>query len=141
MENVNTIVENFYTTGIEELKAKGVPSGNQAYADLTVEKDKYKQQGEAVKKPKESFVKLVNFIEEKYKCSGLCTKQIFYLTASIETGMPTQPCLKPFILDLSFLLYQIGATMISSAVFFLIMIFFVCPLCCKSEDTDTSTSI
>ena len=91
-------------------------------------------------KPPKPFTDLVKFMESKYKCSGMCNKQLFYLTLDVTEGIPTQPCLRPYFEDLMYLLYQVGATMVSSAVFFLLMVFFVCPLCCKSNDNTTTTS-
>jgi len=55
-------------------------------------------------KPDPTFVKIVSHIEDKYKCSGLCEKSLFYFTQSVKQGPPKQPCLEPLINDISLLL-------------------------------------
>lgn len=55
---------------------------------------------------------------------------MFYLTQSIEKGPPERGCLAPFVDEISDLMGNLGSAMVASAVFFLLMIFFVWPMCC-----------
>lgn len=35
---------------------------------------------------------VVEFLEETYSCSGLCAPDLFYLTRSIDDGLPAEGC-------------------------------------------------
>lgn len=76
---------------------------------------------------------VIEFIEKKYKCSGMCTPALFYLTQSVEEGLPEIGCLQPVIKDVTDLMYDLGATIMASGILFLIMIFFLCPICCYKK--------
>jgi hypothetical protein len=81
-------------------------------------------------KPDEKYIKFISYVEETYECSGMCTPSLFYLTQSVEKGLPKQGCVKPFVQDVSDLFFELGATMIASGVLFLFMIIIICPICC-----------
>lgn len=40
-------------------------------------------------KPEEDILKIINFIEARYSCSGLCRPSMFYLTEPVTKGPPT----------------------------------------------------
>lgn len=91
-----------------------------------------------VDKPSEKYITLIKFIEDRYKCSGLCTPSLFYLTLSVKEGPPTQACLPPFIGEVAEPIGNLGSAMIASAVFFLLVIILVWPVCCyKAVDPDS----
>ena len=62
---------------------------------------------------------------------------MFYLTQSIELGPPKKGCLGPFVGDVTDVIGNLGTAMVASAVFFILMICFVCPMCCyKNKSAD-----
>ena len=83
----------------------------------------------------EKYEQLVSFIEGEFKCSGMCSPSLFYLTQSVELGPPTQGCLAPFMGELTSLIGNLGDAMLASGVFFILMIFFVVPVCCYKGDS------
>jgi hypothetical protein len=63
------------------------------------------------------------------------------LTKSVKDGPPNKACLAPFIDDLVSPLGNIGSAMVASAVFFILMLFVICPVCCfkRKEDEPQGT--
>ena len=98
--------------------------------------------GDSVKqsKPEKKFLDLIRFIETEYDCSGMCSPSLFYLVNPVTAGPPKDACLAPFIGDITGLLGNLGSTMIASGVFFLFMIFFAFPLCCKTKLSSDAVS-
>jgi len=60
----------------------------------------------------------------------MCSPSLFYLTQSVELGPPKRGCFAPFLGDLTSLVGNLGDALLASGVFFLLMIFFVIPMCC-----------
>ena len=85
---------------------------------------------ESVQKPDQKYIDLLAFIENRYKCSGLCTPSLFYFTQSVKEGPPKQACLPPFISEVVEPMASLGAAMIASAVFFLFVLLCICSVCC-----------
>lgn len=88
----------------------------------------------------EKTKKFINWIESKYECSGMCSPGLFYLTESVTKGPPTRGCFAPFMDDLASIIGNLGNAMMASGVFFLLMIFFVCPICCFKKHSDAVMS-
>ena len=78
--------------------------------------------------------KIIKFIEDRYKCSGLCQKPFFYLTQSIEKGPPKEACLIPLIKDVGKYFLAVSSLLITSAVVFFLMLICTCPICCFNKD-------
>ena len=84
-------------------------------------------------KPDPEFVELAKHIEDKYNCSGLCHKPLFYFTQSVRKGPPLDACLEPLINDLSGSLENLGAAIIITGILFFLMIFLSIPICCFNK--------
>lgn len=104
-------------------------NGNQAEAD------KKKKEIEDAK-PDPTFVKIVSHIEDKYSCSGLCEKPLFYFTQSVKKGPPKTPCLEPLVDDISLLLQNLGAVLLITGIFFFFMFFCSMPICCYNKEKE-----
>ena len=46
----------------------------------------------------------IAYIESQYNCSGFCTPPLFYISQSIERGVPQQACFEPVIKDIDYYL-------------------------------------
>ena len=113
-------------TGLTEEQAKAkVAENTQGFEGL----------GSDVKKskPEEKFLDLIKYIEGQYDCSGMCSPSLFYLVNPVTAGPPKDACLAPFVGDIMSLLGDLGSALIASGVFFLLMIFFVLPMCCLTK--------
>ena len=80
-------------------------------------------------RPEENIVNAVTFLETTYSCSGFCDAPLFYLTQDITNGPPTRGCVVPLTEGIGALFTQLGITMTITGVFFLLMIFFIFPMC------------
>lgn len=109
----------------QELVDAGVKSKEDAEAE--------KEEIEA-NKPDQLFIDIVSHIEEKYKCSGLCQKPLFYFTQDITNGPPVTPCLEPLVEDIGLLMQNLGATFLVTGILFIFMIFIAVPLCCYNKE-------
>ena len=70
----------------------------------------------------------------KYKCSGICQKPLFYFTQSVFRGPPTDACLLPLIKDISGSMENLGAAILATGVLFFIMVFISLPICCYKKN-------
>ena len=86
------------------------------------------------KRPNEGYIKLINFIESSYDCSGLCRPPLFYLTVPVTKGPPVRGCAPSVMEALDSMVGSLAQTFVASSVFFFLMIFFVCPICCLEEN-------
>lgn len=80
-------------------------------------------------------------MEDKYKCGGLCNPPMWYLTKSLKTGLPEKGCVAPLIADIGDVMASVGNVMIASGVFFILMIFCVCPMCCYHHADKGTTPV
>lgn len=85
-------------------------------------------------KPDPEFIELATHIENKYKCSGLCKKPLFYFTQTVVRGPPEEACLEPLIEDLAGSLENLGAVSLVTGIIFFFMIFMSIPLYCYNKD-------
>lgn len=42
----------------------------------------------------ETGAKIIGFFEEKYTCTGICSTTLFYVSLSLDSGVPANACLK-----------------------------------------------
>jgi hypothetical protein len=77
---------------------------------------------------------LLNYFEQKYTCSGICSPALFYYSLPLTEGVPSATCL-------SFLKEEIGSSLTylgvaSIVVGIVILLIFICQyaLWCKYED-------
>lgn len=82
----------------------------------------------------EKYSEFVSFVEKEYECSGMCSPSLFYLTQSVELGPPDKGCLAPFMDDVTSLIGNLGNALLASGLIFVLMIFFIFPLCCFQDD-------
>jgi len=99
----------------------------------------YKDKLELAKKVYETKIdpeqrKILQYIEKKYECSGLCNPPFFYLTQSIEKGPPKQACLVPIIKDIGPIFKAVAAIMVTTAVVFFCMLTCTCAICGFNSD-------
>lgn len=99
--------------------------------------DKKKKEVEAAK-PDPTFVKIVSHIEDKYSCSGLCDKPLFYFTQSVKKGPPKAPCLEPLIDDISLMLQNLGGVLLVTGILFFFMFFCSIPICCYDKEKEAT---
>lgn len=66
----------------------------------------------------EKSIRFIEFIEERYECSGLCKPPLFYLTQSVKSGPPKRGCLPPFADEFGATFTDLGVVMTVSGVFF-----------------------
>lgn len=87
-------------------------------------------------KPDQIFFDIISHVENKYSCSGLCKKPLFYFTQSITKGPPKTPCLEPLVNDISTSMQNLGAAFLVSGIFFFCMIFVSIPICCYNKEQE-----
>lgn len=142
VDNIENVAKEFQI--LEQAKAKKeLMAGGMSEADAEAKMaekakdsaDKFSGMGKTINQNKldENYEKLITFIEGEYKCSGMCSSSLFYLTQSVELGPPEQGCLAPFMGDITSLIGNLGDAMVASGVFFILMIFFIFPVCCYKQ--------
>ena len=89
-------------------------------------------------KPDKVFIDIVSHVENKYSCSGLCRKPLFFFTQSVKKGPPQTPCLEPLIEDISETLKQLGIAFVLAGLFFFMMIYISLPICCYSVEEEAA---
>ena len=96
MENSDNIVAK-YKEQVEALSTNTFDSTQISSDSSSSNADKFAAMSRTVEKPEEKYLDLLKFIENRYKCSGLCTASLFYFTLSVKEGPPRQACLLPLI--------------------------------------------
>ena len=129
MENSDNIVAK-YKEQVEALSTNTFGSTQISSDSSSSKADQFAAMSRTVEKPEEKYLDLLKFIENRYSCSGLCTASLFYFTLSVKKGPPTQACLPPLIGEVAEPVGNLGAAMIASAVFFILVSIFVWPVCC-----------
>ena len=64
----------------------------------------------------DSAVKVIDFFESKYTCSGICEKALFYYTLDISEGIPTKTCLRGVNEEIRMSLAYVGITVVVTGV-------------------------
>lgn len=63
----------------------------------------------------------ISFIENNYKCSGLCKPTFFYISQPIENGPPERACIPAIVYDLAPKLRSMRTLIMVTWAFFAIM--------------------
>lgn len=148
-ENTVNVIDAYTRQQVTKIQEKRAENGlaplsaNDLNAQVNSNKGKFTSLSAKVSssKPDDKFMKVVKYMEKEYSCSGFCTPALFYLTESVKKGPPVKGCFKPFMEDIGGLLAELGSTLVAAAVFFLIMIFFLCPMCCHKPPEEGPTKV
>jgi len=69
----------------------------------------------------ETGIKVLNYFENKYQCSGICTPSLFFYGLNLSEGIPTVTCLNYVKEEIGDSLQYLGVTAIVCGV----LMFFV----------------
>lgn len=70
---------------------------------------------------------MIAFFENKYTCSGICNKALWYFTLDMSVGIPTKTCLKSVNMEISQSLTYLGVTGV--VIGLLMFLIWLCQYC------------
>jgi len=92
---------------------------------------KIKEVNESVSEDQKKFVR---FLEEEYKCSGLCSKSLFYITLPLKEGPPENTCTLSLIESIGDQFTLFGYSLFFTSIILLLVFILMMPLCCYDKE-------
>jgi len=79
-------------------------------------------------------IKVIQYFEQKYKCSGICTTALFYYSLDLTKGIPRETCLKSLKEEVGDSMTWLGSCTLTVGVICLLIWFLQYVLWCKFDD-------
>lgn len=81
-------------------------------------------------------IKVIQYFENKYKCSGICTTALFYYSLDLSEGIPQNTCLTNLKSEIGDSLTWLGACTLTVGVICFLIWMMQYVLWCKFEEDD-----